>query len=848
MATKTYLSTTNTAGTILGTDYIVVQQKSTSGSYDANDLSSMKKTTISQICEPGAQINTVNDVQVSLNGTDYASVITNKVGRIDLSLYVKTTRKVNNKALTGDITLDGSDIDLSSGYAIATTAAAPAIGDSVDVAVGKLQKEVVDLNSGKADKISGATIGDLVTVDASGNIVDSLIAATTIAGKADKVPSATSGHITQFDVNGNIEDSGVSTSSVTGRLDTIEGKIPSQASTLNQLADKDFVNSSIATATATFRGSYNLVSDFDLPINATQAQIAAAIATYLSAHSITPDKNDYVFVQIPTDASDPTVVSRVDRYKYPDSGTTWEYEYSLNNSSFTAAQWAAINSGITSTLVGNYSTHVADTSIHVTSTDKAAWNAKYDKPSTGIPSTDMSSAVQTSLGLADTAVQPDQIPPASKITSVTIGVSEWSNSTCVKAVSGMTADYALIITPSSASSSEYAICNVRCTAQGANSLTFVCDDTPTTSLTVNILCLQPEPLSELTGLTVGGDWTNTQYTDEAVDTTGLTFTATYTSGTQLSVVPTSMIPSTWGSTAGTQTATFTYTEGGISVSGSKSASIVLNPKKKVGGTIFYIDDTADGTYTFYDAQGNVTSAPTVGTDCTNWKYEVTGATKDKFYVYNSSAMFKRDRSGTQTDPYIAWTYLDTTNQSYIDDILYDSGLPDGRTEWSYYGNKGRVYETLDGTYTGTAIGTGKSNTSNMLSLRSGVYNQSSQIRWKSQSQYSETIWYVCDQFNKGTYSLNGSPVPNNTGCNDWYIPSKDELETMKNAIGYSTFATMLDIPGASSNFITPWTSSAYSDVVQSWFWMGGHTSGGIMNRYPREAGDDIFCLALSRSF
>lgn len=41
----------------------------------------------------------------------------------------------------------------------------------------------------------------------------------------------------------------------------------------------------------------------------------------------------------------------------------------------------------------------------IASTDITAWNGKYTKPSTGIPSTDLATAVQTSLGLADTAVQ-----------------------------------------------------------------------------------------------------------------------------------------------------------------------------------------------------------------------------------------------------------------------------------------------------------------------------------------------------------------------------------------------------------------------------------------------------------
>lgn len=132
---------------------------------------------------------------------------------------------------------------------------------------------------------------------------------------------------------------------VLGKLADVWALIPSQASSSNQLADKAFVNSSIATATATFRGTYNLVSDLSLTTSATQQQIAAALTTKMAALSITPDTNDYAFVQIPAADATPTVIARVDRYKY--NGSAWAYEYSLNNSGFTAAQWAAINSGIT---------------------------------------------------------------------------------------------------------------------------------------------------------------------------------------------------------------------------------------------------------------------------------------------------------------------------------------------------------------------------------------------------------------------------------------------------------------------------------------------------------------------
>lgn len=45
------------------------------------------------------------------------------------------------------------------------------------------------------------------------------------------------------------------------------------------------------------------------------------------------------------------------------------------------------------------------TNKFVSESDKTTWNSKYDKPIAGIPKTDLTDAVQTSLGLADTALQ-----------------------------------------------------------------------------------------------------------------------------------------------------------------------------------------------------------------------------------------------------------------------------------------------------------------------------------------------------------------------------------------------------------------------------------------------------------
>ena len=141
-----------------------------------------------------------------------------------------------------------------------------------------------------------------------------------------------------------VQTTGQSTESVMSQK-TVSDFIPAQASPSNQLADKDFVNSSVSTATATYQGSYNLVSDLSLTIQASHGQIEDALGTAISG----ADSNDYSYVQIPTSDSTPTEIASVERYKF--NGTRWSFEYALNNSGFTAAQWAAVNSGITSGLV-----------------------------------------------------------------------------------------------------------------------------------------------------------------------------------------------------------------------------------------------------------------------------------------------------------------------------------------------------------------------------------------------------------------------------------------------------------------------------------------------------------------
>lgn len=117
--------------------------------------------------------------------------------------------------------------------------------------------------------------------------------------------------------------------SLQGDVDDIEALIPNQATAENQLADKNFVNSSVATNTANFLGTYTSIAQIEAIPN--------------------PTNNDYAYL----DTVDQAGNTKYDRYKYSSSDSQWHYEYTLNNSSFTAEQWATINSGLTQSSIEN---------------------------------------------------------------------------------------------------------------------------------------------------------------------------------------------------------------------------------------------------------------------------------------------------------------------------------------------------------------------------------------------------------------------------------------------------------------------------------------------------------------
>lgn len=102
--------------------------------------------------------------------------------------------------------------------------------------------------------------------------------------------------------------------------------VPDQATPENQLADKNFVNSSISSNTATFFGNFN------------------TYALFQSAWGTGETNNDYAIV-----TADETHNNEMSRYKF--NGVAWLYEYKVNDTPLTAVQLAAVNSGVTQSIV-----------------------------------------------------------------------------------------------------------------------------------------------------------------------------------------------------------------------------------------------------------------------------------------------------------------------------------------------------------------------------------------------------------------------------------------------------------------------------------------------------------------
>ena len=139
-------------------------------------------------------------------------------------------------------------------------------------------------------------------------------------------------------------------SEIQGKIDTINSKIPNQASSTNQLADKAFVNSTINSSAAFFKGSFESKAALD----AVQWQTTdSSLATYVS-------NNDYAYVE-----ADETHNNEAWRYIYVKDNTVseWQPQFRVNESPFTQAQLDAINSGATADLINSINSKLTQDAI-----------------------------------------------------------------------------------------------------------------------------------------------------------------------------------------------------------------------------------------------------------------------------------------------------------------------------------------------------------------------------------------------------------------------------------------------------------------------------------------------------
>ena len=203
----------------------------------------------------------------------------------------------------------------------------------------------------------------------------------------------------------------------------------------------------------------------------------------------------------------------------------------------------------------------------------------------------------------------------------------------------------------------------------------------------------------------------------------------------------------------------------------------------VGGTIFYIDDTSDGVYEFFDGYGNLIENVQVG-DRPYYYRVVKKGPADKYYVYH--------------------------------DAVYD------KLEWTYYKGDVPVYESLG---TSGDEGSGKTNTEIVMAKDNGAYTTAN-------SNGIPTIWYQLQMIRDAKVG----------GCNDWFIPSVYEINELREAIllGSVTGGKIAGSYYGESIFGNKWLWSSSEDSVrESWHWS---SNGQNWYTYGKNFNNSVFFI------
>lgn len=293
------------------------------------------------------------------NLTDAVNNHTTEIGQIEEDVVGIKSSLTNKKDKQSANTFNGSSTKTVKTITQDVNGELNVEFENIDYPDYKISSSDVSINVSTSEGVTDLTLPNDVVRDSNYVHIDGATEVPLIDG------NASAGVSTKYAREDHIHPTDTSREAIANKTTVILGTSDIKYPTDKAVAE--FVNSSIATNTA------NYISNNGVPFTSVEQ---------LNAYTGTVTNNDYAFVT----GIDSEGNTYYDRYKatVKGSGVTWSLEYRLNNSSFTAAQWDAINSGITYALVAKIHDHSnKDVLDGITSTDVANWNSKMDNQSVG---------------------------------------------------------------------------------------------------------------------------------------------------------------------------------------------------------------------------------------------------------------------------------------------------------------------------------------------------------------------------------------------------------------------------------------------------------------------------------
>lgn len=344
------------------------------GEIDANDLElelGNHNSLEGEIVETQGLEGEIQGQTEKVNGVDiYGELLDNGIVKYDgtiqklrtiladTELDVNSHNVVENQAIASKVNEIETDIDnIGTEVDNISQRVTTAEGEisTINQEITTIEGNVSNLQQNKQDKVDNSLETSDKTVSGAINELKSAIDNIDVSIDGTTITRNSDDELQAVAITDGTNVIGVSDiNNIGNRVTTIEGKIPEQASSTNKLADKAFVNSTVQTATANFRG--NWMNWASVPINADEYP-----EDYTGTR--TPSTNDYMVVQDASGYVDPDkTLEGTWRFKYTgvwgtDGRNGWMPEYQVNETPFTAAQLAAINSGATENLINQITTN-----------------------------------------------------------------------------------------------------------------------------------------------------------------------------------------------------------------------------------------------------------------------------------------------------------------------------------------------------------------------------------------------------------------------------------------------------------------------------------------------------------